>query len=639
MLKSNNFTGGEGVQLQVIETGSSGGRPILFIRWFLQVFTTHPIGLGFLLLGSAACTTADRASDAATPTMAARVWSGADPDFLTGDVSPDGRYLSDINWDNGDLQLVDLESGQARDLSGQGYDAGGYAWMSAFSNDGRRIAVAWYLDSVNSHELRVIDLDGTGLRVVVPAGEGHYYVDPVDWSPSDEEILVALQVADRTWRLGLVSVGDGTLRTVKALGWQTPGGGHDQAYPDADLSPDGRYVAYDYPPSATERTRDIFVVEVHGGRETTVVSGPGSDRLLGWLPDGTGILFYSNRSGMPAVWRLRVRGGRPAGEPELVRDDMQGLIPLGFTRDGYAYGVPVETKQVHTAEVDFAGNVVEAPRAVMDTPWRGSLVGDWSPDGSRLAYISHEPLPDPVETLVIASIDGEITRTVPLTPALHAGNGTFRWITEERLFLFAYEQGRDGIYEVDLRNESFRRLATPNAIGRAAIKWFEVGPDGRTLYLIGAPTEAGGESGLIAFDAATGEHRVIGTARAIRATLAASPDGKQLAYLARDVASGQLELRGVPPSGSGDFRTLYRAPRGRMGPPVTWTPDGSRLVFELQLDDDDPGLWSVDARGGEPVRLMANCCQERHVRFHRDGRRIAFAAGTDRGEVWILKGY
>lgn len=616
------------------------GLPVLFIRWFVAVLTTHSIGLGLFLLGSAACSAADRTSDAAASAAAAKVWSGTDPDFITGDVSLDGRYLSDIDWTSGDLQLIDLESGQARGLTGQGYEAGGYAWMSAFSTDGRRIAVAWYLDSANSHELRVINVDGTGSRVVVPAGEGHYYVDPVDWSASDAEILVALQVADRTWRLNLVAVDDGTMRTVKVLGWQTPGGGHDQAYPDADLSPDGRYVAYDYPAGPTEPTRDIFAVAVDGGRETTLVSGPGSDRLLGWLPDGTGILFYSNRSGTPAVWRVRVRDGRPAGAPELVHTGVQGMVPLGFTRGGYVYGTPVETEQVHTAEVDLdGGNVVEAPRPVSDTPWRRSLAADWSPDGSRLAYVLHEPLPDPVETLVIASISGEITRTVPLTPALHTGNGTFRWNTEERLFLFAYEQGRDGIYEVDLRNGSFRRLPTPDAIGRAAIKWFEIGPDSRTLYMIGPPTEAGGENGLLAFDAVKGEHRVIGTARAVRATLAVSPDGKQLAYLARDDASRQLELHVVPTSGTGNARTLHRAPRGRMGPPVTWTPDGSRLVFELQIGDDGPGLWSIGARGGEPVQLLANCCQGNDVRIHRDGRRIAFAAGTDRGEVWILKGY
>jgi Tol biopolymer transport system component len=597
--------------------------------------TRRNIAGGLLLLGSAACTTADRASDAGTPTPAAKLWSGSDPDFITGDISPDGRYLSDINWNSGDLQLIELGTGRVRDLTGQGY-AGGYAWMSAFSTDGHRIALAWYVDSVNSHELRIINVDGTGSRVVVPAAKNHYYVDPVDWSASGQEILVALQVEDRTWRLSLVAVDAGTFRTVKTLGWQTPGGGHDQAYPNADLSPDGRYVAYDYPPNPQEPTRDIFAVEVAGGRETVLVSGPASDRLLGWLPGGTGILFYSDRSGKPAVWRLSVQGGRAAGNPQLVHDSVVGLVPLGFTRDGYAYGLPLESEQVHTAQLDTAGRVLEPFRPVGHEPWRKSLAADWSPDGSRLAYVSQESWPDPVETLVIASLSGESTRTVALSPALHTSNGTLRWYTEEQLFLFAYEQGRDGIYEVNPRNGKFRRLATPDAIGRAAIKWFDVGPDG-TLYLIGRPALAGGENSLLAFDPAKGEHRVIGMARAVRGTLAVSPDGKQLAYLARDDASRQLELRIAPTSGTGKPRTLHRSTRGRMGPPITWTPDGSRLVFELQIGDAEPALWSVAARGGESVQLLANCCRENQVRIHRDGRRLTFAAGSDRGEVWILK--
>jgi hypothetical protein len=137
--------------------------------------------------------------------MGTRVWSGEDPDLTTGDISPDGRFFTDIEWSSGDLDVVDLETGEARHLTGQGYDAGGYAWSSAFSTDGRRLAVAWYVDRHDSHDLRVMNLDGTGSRVLIPAGTGHFYVDPVDWSPTDAEILVGVRNANRTWQLELVS--------------------------------------------------------------------------------------------------------------------------------------------------------------------------------------------------------------------------------------------------------------------------------------------------------------------------------------------------------------------------------------------------------------------------------------------------
>jgi Tol biopolymer transport system component len=593
--------------------------------------------LSALLLG-VGCAAAERADR--TPSVDARqVWSGADPDFATGDISSDGRYLSDINWDSGDLQLVDLTTGEVRGATGQGYDAERYAWTSAFSRDGRRLAVSWFVYQANSHELRVMNRDGTDARVLVPAGEDHYYIDPVDWSPSDEDILVAFQLADRTWELRLVSVHDGTMRTLKVLDWQAPGGGHDQAYPDANVSPDGKYVAYDYPPNETERTRDIFAVAVDGGRATTLVSGAGSDRLLGWIPDGGGILFYSDRTGTPGIWRLRVRHAQPIGEPELIRSDLRGVIPVGFTHDAYAYGVLAESEHVVTAAIDpDSGQVLDQPRPVDDSLPQRSLAADWSPDGSRLAYVVFGTFPDPVETLVIRNVDGEVTRTIPLFTALHTSNGTLRWSSEETLFLFGYEHGREGIFQVNLRDGTFRRVLTPATIGRGTIKWFEVGPDGRTLYMIRSPKLEGAESDVLAFDVATGAHRVLGTTRAIPASLAVSPDGKQLAWLALDSTNRTVELR-VSTLGNGEARTLHRTPRGRMSPPVAWMPDGSRLLFALQIGDDEPALWSIPTRGGDPVRLLSRCCNENDIRVNRDGRRIAFAAGSSRGELWMLKGY
>lgn len=378
-----------------------------------------------LLLGVAPFTAACR--DPGAPPVG--VWSGVDPDFITGDISPDGRFLSDIDWATGDLQVVELASGQTRRLTGDGYDEGGYAWTSAFSSDGRRLAVAWYRDDHNSHELRVVDADGAGARTAVPASAGHVYVDPVDWAPGDAEILVVIQTAERIWQLALVSADTGTIRVIKTLGW---------------------------------------------------------------LPDARGILFYSDRGGSAAIWRQEVREGLPRGAPVLVRAGITGLVPLGFVPDGYAYGVALENARVHVADITPTKGVRAAPRPVADPVWTVSMAADWSPDGSRLAYVRHDPLPDPNETLVIIGPDTTTTRVLPMTQALHTSNGTLRWSTEQRLFLFAYERGRDGIYEVDVPSERFRRLPVPASLGRQAIKWFDAAPDGRTLYLVGAATGSDG---------------------------------------------------------------------------------------------------------------------------------------------------
>ena len=591
-----------------------------------------PPRIWLILISAAACATGENSTGDGTST---RVWSGS-PDFVSGDVSRDGRYLSQVNWNSGDLQVVDLQSGEARDLTGQGY-AGGYAWTSAYSPDGRRIAAAWYLDSVNAHELRVFDVDSGKWQVLVRADPDRYYIDPVDWSESGDDILAAVQVADRTWQLALVSARDGTRRTVKSLGWQTPGGGHDQAYPDADLSPDGRFVAYDYPAGTAEPTRDIFVVPSEGGTESVLVSGPGSDRLLGWFPTGDEILFYSDRSGTPSIWRLRVREGKADGEPELVLRGVHALMPLGFTHNGYAYGVTTETQQVHTVVTGSAAtDSATAPRAVHDQVWRKSYVADWSPDGTRLAYVTHDPLPDPIESLRIKSDREDAELSIPLTPTLHTSNGTFRWATEDRLFFFAYERGLDGIYLMNLPDRSWRRVDTPASIGRAAIKWFDVGPDGRNLYMVGRPSGPGRPNDIVALDVETSALRTVHSARAIRGSLSVSPDGEQLAMLVRN-DSGMIELRVGPTKAGGAFRTVYRSGRGRMNPPVTWSPDGSRIVFELQDGDESSDLWSVAASGGEPEKVLANCCAEQHVRIDRRGTRLAFASGRDRGELHILR--
>ena len=106
------------------------------------------------------------------------------------------------------------------------------------------------------------------------------------------------------------------------------------------FSPDGRFIACDYPPRDDSENRDIFLLAADGSREVPLVQHPADDQLLGWMPDGKGILFASDRTARGGAWFIPVANGKPKGLPELIKPDLGAIEPLGFTRSGsFYYGI------------------------------------------------------------------------------------------------------------------------------------------------------------------------------------------------------------------------------------------------------------------------------------------------------------
>lgn len=99
------------------------------------------------------------------------------------------------------------------------------------------------------------------------------------------------------------------------------------------FSPDGRYLAYDLPMSDTDpNERDLFVIAVDGAREAHVVA-PGQDCVMGWSPDGTRLLFASDRMGALGLWALPMADGQAQGAPALVKADIAPAA-IGMTKSG-----------------------------------------------------------------------------------------------------------------------------------------------------------------------------------------------------------------------------------------------------------------------------------------------------------------
>ena len=74
---------------------------------------------------------------------------------------------------------------------------------------------------------------------------------------------------------------------------------------------------------------------------------------------------------------------------------------------------------------------------------------------------------------------------------------------------------------------------------------------------------------------------------------------------------------------------------------VAWAPDGQGVLFVKQPDpkSQTTELWLVPVQGGEPRKLDLAGPVIREVRVHPDGRRIAYTAGGDRSDVWVMENF
>ena len=88
-----------------------------------------------------AAITQPASSATASGVVARQIWAGPEVDILGG-PSPDGRYLSFVDWTTGDLAIHDLATGEKRRLTNKGswYESQAYAGFSTPSPDGKQVA-------------------------------------------------------------------------------------------------------------------------------------------------------------------------------------------------------------------------------------------------------------------------------------------------------------------------------------------------------------------------------------------------------------------------------------------------------------------------------------------------------------------
>jgi len=568
-----------------------------------------------------------------------KVWEQED---LWGEISPDGNYISYVDWNTGDLALYEIATGKKRLLTNKGTwdESFQFAEYSRWSPDGKHLVYSWYGEN-DIYDLRIIGSDGSGLKIIYSDEEETYWC-PFDWSPDGSEILVYVNFTDHEDQIALISVIDGSMRPIKSCKfWPT----------NMCFSSDGQYIVYDRPVDTKSSNRDIYLLKRDGSSEIQLIGHPSDDFVQGWTPDGKHLLFSSDRDRTMGFYTIGISEGMAIGTPTLVKSGVEPDESFGFSPEGsFYYGISKEWNDVYMAELDPQNDQKLNRTTKMTSRYEGiNKQPDYSPDGKFLAYITYQNLSGSKtkswggDVLVIRNL--ETGNEQEIIPDIYLF-GFPRWSPDGKSILMVYRNAGNetGVFLIDIPSGQAKIIieANKDLVGFGRHEW---SPDGDSFFQ-GRYDSEKGVSRIIRHEFDSGQEKVIHESPTRIWQVFLSPDGKRLAYIDKDKGYGMSVL----PATGGAPKDLFRFNEddnimpGTAGS-VAWSVDGRYLFFVLRDTSLDEAIWElcrIPAEGGEIEKLgFAGSRQIANLSVHPDGRRIAFSSISTplSPAVWVMENF
>lgn len=362
-----------------------------------------------------------------------------------------------------------------------------------------------------------------------------------------------------------------------------------------DVSPDGQTVVFDL-------LGDLYTVPLEGGEATRITDGLAFDAQPRFSPDGSKVLFLSDRSGGENLWTLDLATGDTT---QITKGNGGSWMSPDWTRDGeYVVASKGETRL----------GVVKL--------WIGHVEG-----GSGKVLLEE---PDNLKTVGAAvSPDG-------------------RWIWYARRsgswnYNAQLPQYQLAVYDRNT-GESYSRTSRYGSAFRPTLS-----PDGRWLVY---GTRHEDQTGLRIRDLDTGDERWLAypvqrdeqesiADRDVYPGMSFTPDSREV------VASYGGRIWRIPVDGSEPEAVPFQVDEEvAIGPELSFdypiedtetftvrqirdavpSPDGTRLAFTA-LDE----LWVMDFPGGEPRRIEQEGTVQAQSAWSPDGRWIVYTAWSPEG--------
>jgi len=190
---------------------------------------------------------------------------------------------------------------------------------------------------------------------------------------------------------GVLAYQTGSVRNGSQLAWfdrnykQLSVLGDVADYGSPQLSPDGKRLAVSIV-DPQNGNQDIWLYDVARGLRTRFTVDPGDERSPAWSPDGSRIVFSSNRKGHFDLYQ-KSAGGVGNDEP-LLESDLE-KHPLSWSPDGrfLLYNTVDPKSKADLWVLPLGGD--RKPFPFLQTEFN-EFNGQFSPDGRWIAYVSDE---------------------------------------------------------------------------------------------------------------------------------------------------------------------------------------------------------------------------------------------------------
>ncbi len=374
---------------------------------------------------------------------------------------------------------------------------------------------------------------------------------------------------------------------------------------DPAWSPDGKSIAY----RAIVRGRSQIMVRPLGGRSRLqLTAGKEYASEPFWSPDGKFVYFLAGGS----LWAVGAAGGAPEEVlPDVVSSVLSGGSGAAVHPDGKTFAFQRGGK-LWVGRDPRSG--AEPPREFGKAPYEGTgLVEGFAPDGSKLAVMKGRDL------WVLDYPSGEARRFAFGTAS------RMSWMPDSRRAVVAADADASSLWLLDtVTARRSKIVASPTPVIGPSVS-----PDGKRLLF----TSGTFSWDLMEVEMASGRVRRFEVSGPVARFPAWAPSGAHLSFVALRPEASTIDDVPIGDQPGGFSRTLFTTGRDAELRGLRWSPDGSRLLFDM-LERARTRTMVLNASGGLALAIDDKAEESSDAVWSQDGRWVAYRRRA--GQDWQL---